>query len=172
MDTVRLAAATDSANIIDLQLTNWRLTHPALAELINREDAQSQWEQSITSQSDKGRVLICERNGTLVGVAAVEFDREVGLLSLLEVEPLARRQLVGARLLNAAADIASQAGCLELSAWLSADHLGGRQFLESTGWVSTGATRTVSTHLWDEDPSDEGGELTEDQVEFTTSLAT
>lgn len=173
MDTIRLANATDAPAIADLQITNWQRSHPAIAKLLDHEDVQSQWADAITRHSGSGRVLVCERGGAVVGVAAIEFGREAGRLSLLEVEPAVRRQLIGSRLLNAVADIAAQAGCLRLSAWLSTDQSGGRLFLESTGWVTSGATRTVSTDT--EEKGQHGEEetgFTEDQQELTTSLAT
>lgn len=167
MDTTRLARATDAPRITNLQLGNWRISHPEIAQLLIPADVQSQWTQAITNEGARGRVLVCERDQALVGVAVVEFDGEMGALTLLEVEPAVRRQLIGARLLNAVADIATTAGCLQLCAWLTADQVAGKKFLESTGWASSGASRTVST-----DPGEaENSALRTDQIEWRTALA-
>lgn len=165
MDTVRLANATDAAAITQLQLSNWRLSHASLAQSLVPKDVESAWAQAITVHGDLGRILVCERDGTLVGIAAIEFSGEVGEISLFEVAPDARRQLVGARLLNAVADIASQAGCRHMSLWLNTGQSDGRKFFESMGWAFSGATRTVSSV--NEFPE---SQLTEQQREFTTSL--
>ena len=73
MDTVRLANAMDAPAITQLQLSNWQLSHAELAQTLVSEDVEFAWAQAITIHTDLGRVLICERDGTLVGVAAVEF---------------------------------------------------------------------------------------------------
>ena len=167
MDTTRLADASDSHKIAQLQITNWQRSHPEIARLLNHEDVQSQWAHAITDQGTRGRVLICERDGVLVGVAAVEFDQEIGHLSLIEVVPDLRRALIGSRLLNAVADLAYRSGCVRLSCWLNEDQHDRRLFLESTGWGATGATQTLST-----DTDDPNSAVVVDQIELTTSLKT
>ena len=167
MDITRLANATDSDQITHLQITNWKLSHPEIAHLLDAEDVQSQWAHAITDQGARGRVLICERDGILVGVAAVEFDQEIGHLSLIEVAPDLRRTLIGSRLLNAAADLAHKSGCMRLNCWLNEDQHDGRLFLESTGWGISGASRTLGTVTDDPDRT-----VVAHQIELTTSLET
>jgi GNAT superfamily N-acetyltransferase len=167
VDTTRLADATDSDKISWLQITNWKRSHPEIAHLLDHEDVQSQWAHAITDQGTRGRVIICERDGVLVGVAAIEFDQEIGHLSLIEVAPDLRRALIGSRLLNAAADLAHRSGCVRLSCWLNEDQHDGQLFLESTGWGVSGATRTLSTAIDDPDSA-----VVVDQIELTTSLKT
>jgi GNAT superfamily N-acetyltransferase len=166
MDTVRLANATDAPAITQLQLSNWQLSHTELAQSLVAKDVESAWVQAITLHTDIGRVLVCERDGTLVGVAAIEFLGEVGQISLFEVAPKARRQLIGARLVNAVADIAYQAGCQHMSLWLSNAQSDGQQFFESMGWLPSGATRTLSTGN-----AIPESQVTEQQRELTTSLS-
>lgn len=174
MDTVRLANATDARDISRLQISNWRLTHSDLAQSLDPGQVESAWAQAITIYGDLGRVLVCERDGILVGVIALEFQGELGLISLLEVSPEVRRQLIGARLLNAVADIAGQAGCQHMSLWLNKDQSDARKFFESMGWAQSGATRTVSADLTEftdpKDPQIPSSELTEHQYELTTLL--
>ena len=167
VDITRLANATDSDQITHLQITNWKLSHPEIAHLLDAEDVQSQWAHAITDQGARGRVLICERDGILVGVAAVEFDQDIGHLSLIEVAPDLRRTLIGSRLLNAAADLAHKSGCMRLNCWLNEDQHDGRLFLESTGWGISGASRTLGTVTDDPDRT-----VVAHQIEFTTSLET
>ncbi len=135
-------------------------------------EVEDAWVQAITIHSDMGRVLVCERDGTLVGVAAIEFSGEVGHVSLLEVALEVRRQLIGSRLLNAVADIAYQSGYRHLSLWLNTEQSVGQQFFESMGWARSGANRTVSTVNTENGVSESGQpEITEQQCELTTSLA-
>jgi N-acetylglutamate synthase-like GNAT family acetyltransferase len=166
VDTVRLANASDAAAITQLQLSNWQLTHSALAQSLVPTDVESAWAQAITIHGDSGRVLVCEREGALVGIAAIEFFGEDGQISLLEVAPEVRRQLIGARLLNAVADIAHQAGCRHMSLWLSIEQSDAQQFFESMGWATSGSTRTLSTAIGASD-----SQLTEQQHELTTALS-
>lgn len=166
MDTVRLANATDAHAITQLQLSNWQLSHTELAQSLEAQDVESAWVQAITIDNDIGRVLVCERDGTLVGVAAIEFLGEVGQISLCEVAPEVRRQLIGARLVNAVADIAYQAGCQHMSLWLSNVQSDGQQFFESMGWLPSGATRTLSAVNGIPE-----SQVTEHQFELITSLA-
>jgi GNAT superfamily N-acetyltransferase len=169
VDTVRLANATDARAITQLQLSNWQLSHPELAQSLVTNDVEAAWAQAITNHGDIGRVLVCERDETLVGVATIEFSGEVGQISFFEIAPEVRRQLIGSRLLNAVADIAYQSGCRRMSLWLNSEQTVGRQFFESMGWEQSGATRTVSTV---NGVSDSGQpEITEQQCELTTSLA-
>ena len=167
VDITRLANATDSDQITHLQITNWKLSHPEIAHLLDAEDVQSQWAHAITDQGARGRVLICERDGILVGVAAVEFDQDIGHLSLIEVAPDLRRTLIGSRLLNAAAALAHKSGCMRLNCWLNEDQHDGRLFLESTGWGISGASRTLGTVTDDPDRT-----VVAHQIELTTSLET
>ena len=167
VDITRLANATDSDQITHLQITNWKLSHPEIAHLLDAEDVQSQWAHAITDQGARGHVLICERDGILVGVAAVEFDQDIGHLSLIEVAPDLRRTLIGSRLLNAAADLAHKSGCMRLNCWLNEDQHDGRLFLESTGWGISGASRTLGTVTDDPDRT-----VVAHQIELTTSLET
>ena len=150
-------------------MSNWQHSHAELAESLVTKDVEAAWAQAITIHSDMGRVLVCERDGTLVGVAAIEFSGEVGQVSLLEVSPDVRRQLIGSRLLNAVADIAYQSGFRHLSLWLNTEQSVGQQFFESMGWAQSGATRTVSTLNGASDSRQP--EITEQQCELTTSLA-
>jgi GNAT superfamily N-acetyltransferase len=170
-----LANATDAQGIAQLQISNWQLTHSVLAQALDPGDVESAWAQAITIHGGLGRALVCERDGTLVGVIAIEFQGELGLISLLEVAPEVRRQLIGARLLNAVADIAGQAGCRHMSLWLNDDQIDAMKFFESMGWALSGATRTVSTdwaHFTDLiGPQIPDSELTEQQCELTTSLS-
>lgn len=172
-----MANATDARDISQLQVSNWRLTHSVLAQSLDPREVESAWAQAITFYGDLGRVLVCERDGTLVGVIAVEFQGELGLISLLEVAPAVRRQLIGARLVNAVADIAGQAGCRHMSLWLNDDQSDAKIFFESMGWAPSGATRTVGADLTDltdltdpRDPQIPSSELTERQYELTTLL--
>ena len=159
-----MADDTDSHKIAELQITNWRLSHPDIARLLKHKHVQSQWSHAITDQGANGRVLICERNGVLVGVAAVEFEQEIGHLSLMEVAPDLRRGLIGSRLLNAVADLAQRSGCLRLISWINENQHDGQMFLESSGWSVTGATRTLGTE------SGDPNSVVVAQIELTTSL--
>ena len=163
-----MANATDAPRITQLQISNWQLSVPEVAQKLIPAEVESKWAQAITFHGDIGRVLVCEREGNLIGIAAIEFSGEASLLSLLEVAPEFRRQLVGARLINAVADLAQQAGCHHMTLWLNVDQTDAQLFFESMGWAPSGATRTVSSSDLNEHPQPE---LTEQQREFTTNLS-
>ena len=163
MDTTRLAKATDAPLITELQLANWHISHPEIAEFLDSRDVQDQWESAIRDQSSRGRVLVCERDLVVVGVAAIEFEDQLGQLSLLEVTPTCRRQLIGSRLLNAVADIAGRAGASSMYSWVATADTSAQEFLESTGFTHTGATRTIGFH-------DGSTDLLTDQMYMSTNL--
>ena len=163
MDTTRLAKATDAPLITELQLANWHISHPEIAEFLDSRDVQVQWESAIRDQSSRGRVLVCERDLVVVGVAAIEFEDQLGQLSLLEVTPTCRRQLIGSRLLNAVADVAGRAGASSIYSWVATADTPAQEFLESTGFTHTGATRTIGFH-------DGSTDLLTDQMYMSTNL--
>ena len=163
MDTTRLAKATDAPLITELQLANWHISHPEIAEFLDSRDVQVQWESAIRDQGSRGRVLVCERDLVVVGVAAIEFEDQLGQLSLLEVTPTCRRQLIGSRLLNAVADIAGRAGASSMYSWVATADTSAQEFLESTGFTHTGATRTIGFH-------DGSTDLLTDQMYMSTNL--
>ena len=163
MDTTRLAKATDAPLITELQLANWHISHPEIAEFLDSRDVQVQWESAIRDQSSRGRVLVCERDLVVVGVAAIEFEDQLGQLSLLEVTPTCRRQLIVSRLLNAVADIAGRAGASSMYSWVATADTSAQEFLESTGFTHTGATRTIGFH-------DGSTDLLTDQMYMSTNL--
>ena len=163
MDSTRLAKATDAPLITELQLANWHISHPEIAEFLDSRDVQDQWESAIKDQGSRGRVLVCERDLVVVGVAAIEFEDQLGQLSLLEVTPTCRRQLIGSRLLNAVADIAGRAGASSMYSWVATADTSAQEFLESTGFTHTGATRTIVFH-------DGSTDLLTDQMYLSTKL--
>ena len=163
MDSTRLAKATDAPLITELQLANWHISHPEIAEFLDSRDVQVQWESAIRDQSSRGRVLVCERDLVVVGVAAIEFEDQLGQLSLLEVTPTCRRQLIGSRLLNAVADIAGRAGASSMYSWVATADTSAQEFLESTGFTHTGATWTIGYH-------DGSTDLLTDQMYMSTNL--
>ena len=163
MDSTRLAKATDAPLITELQLANWHISHPEIAEFLDSRDVQDQWESAIRDQGSRGRVLVCERDLVVVGVAAIEFEDQLGQLSLLEVTPTCRRQLIGSRLLNAVADIAGRAGASSMYSWVATADTSAQEFLESTGFTHTGATRTIGFH-------DGSTDLLTDQMYMSTNL--
>ena len=158
-----MAKATDAPLITELQLANWHISHPEIAEFLDSRDVQVQWESAIRDQSSRGRVLVCERDLVVVGVAAIEFEDQLGQLSLLEVTPTCRRQLIGSRLLNAVADIAGRAGASSMYSWVATADTSAQEFLESTGFTHTGATRTIGFH-------DGSTDLLTDQMYMSTNL--
>ena len=158
-----MAKATDAPLITELQLANWHISHPEIAEFLDSRDVQVQWESAIRDQGSRGRVLVCERDLVVVGVAAIEFEDQLGQLSLLEVTPTCRRQLIGSRLLNAVADIAGRAGASSMYSWVATADTSAQEFLESTGFTHTGATRTIGFH-------DGSTDLLTDQMYMSTNL--
>ena len=92
----------------------------------------------------RGRVLVAEDDGELLGLASVTFNLamryggEYCQLEELVVDPNARGKQVGARLVEATIEQARVRGCAEIGAYLVAATEHNRPFYEKFGFQSVG----------------------------------
>ncbi len=165
MFTTRLARIDDAEAIAGLQLESWTARGIAHLSLPDIHVAAEQWISAIRDQQDKGRIVVVEKaaNSILVGCAGVmrTGNPHQYELVLLEVTPNERRQSIGARLVNAAADIARGYGAESIHAWIGTDELAAVSLLESAGWQLSGAHRQKI---------DINSNMTRDEIELHTSL--
>ncbi|WP_028709426.1 GNAT family N-acetyltransferase [Propionicicella superfundia] len=171
---VRLALPREAVQIAAVQRRSWAAHLPAglAAELLAlpEQEAASAWERAISRPPlAQFRVLVAvDGDGGVRGFAAVgpspdpDADPSAdALVAEFVVDPAARRQGHGSRLLNAIVDTLRADGFSRATWWLAstADEL--RAFVTATGWAPDGAHREVAT--------DSGSPLKE--IRLHTSIA-
>lgn len=130
--SVRPAVAGDAAGIARVQRAAWAgALGEEVAAAIDPDSALTAWQGAIASGDERTRVLVAMAGPTLVGFAAVTparraddpsviADTEGGWtaeVTALEVDPSARREGHGSRLLAAVVDLSREAGAHHLAAW-------------------------------------------------------
>ncbi len=151
--SVRRAGPNDAAAVGLVQEAVWQETYaprvPAqIAEQFTSAGFASAWRRSLANPPQGVYTLLVACAGEqVVGYAAIgpsqDLDGEPTTGSLMEigVHPLGRRSGHGSRLLNAAADILTEAGATEMTAWLPADAEEIRAFFDQAGLQPDGAYR-------------------------------
>ena len=178
---VRPARLIDAEAFARVQLRSWQVSSDELGLPSPPDQApvERAWEHSITAPpTERHRTWVATAGHgdgeRVVGVAAIspasdpDLDAEQCVeLALLAVDPDARRQGHGSRLLTAALQTASDAGEREAVVWVPIPDDVLRAFLEGAGWVADGAFRTLA----DTDPAVGPAASTElRQVRLSTSL--
>ena len=185
---VRPARLIDAEAFAHVQLRAWQVSSDELGLPPPPDQApvERAWEHSITAPpTDRHRTWVATaghgESEQVVGVAAIspasdpDLDAEQCVeLALLAVDPDARRQGHGSRLLTAALQTASDAGEREAVVWVPSPDDVLRVFLEGAGWVADGAFRTLA----DTDPGTDTDPAADDattstelrQVRLSTSL--
>jgi GNAT superfamily N-acetyltransferase len=176
-DSVRLALAQEAAVIAGIQRRAWaEHTDSALSrrllELADLEQMTRSWEQAVTRPPDaRCRVLVAVTDRGVVGFAATtpspDGDAEPGqdgAVGEFVVDPSARQQGHGSRLLNACADTLRADGFRRATIWVPTGDDGLRRFLVESGWAPDGAHRSLG--------SDDDDEASLKQVRLHTDLAT
>ena len=151
--SVRRAGPNDAAAVGLVQEAVWQETYaPRVAADIAAQFTSagfaSAWRRSLASPPEGVYTLLVACAGDqVVGYAAIgpsqDLDGEPTTGSLMEigVHPLGRRSGHGSRLLNAAADLLTEAGATEITAWLPADAEDTRAFFDQAGLTPDGAYR-------------------------------
>lgn len=153
---VRLARATDVADIARLQWRQWQDADRASIEAamsagLDVEAVGAMWREGLLEPgSPMDRLLVAtDEADAVVGFAATtasaDADAGPGQAELLEltVSTSARRAGHGSRLLAACVDVLAPAGATEISAWIRAEDAGARAFLGGAGFAPDGAEREL-----------------------------
>ena len=178
--SVRVAWVADAPAMGRVQVAAWRASYAGVvpAETIDAmaaDEVAQTWAESIRRPPlATYRALVALERNAVVGLAAVgpsgDPDAEAGRdaeLSVLVVDPPARGQGHGSRLLAAAVDTARADGFTRLTTWVLADDDAVRAFLVSAGWEPDGAHREV---MLSEDADATARGTTARQVRLHTSL--
>ena len=173
-DSVRLAWPAEAAQVAAVQRRAWSdLPEPVGTALLGSVDEATMvqtWEQVLGRPANaRQRVLAAVSGaGRLVGFATTgaseDPDAEAGRDGEVDqfwIDPPARRQGHGSRLLNACADTLRADGFAQARWWVLAADVELRRFLAVAGWEPDGATRTIG---------DDDGDVTLEQVRLHTSL--
>jgi GNAT superfamily N-acetyltransferase len=154
VDSCRLARVTDADAIAQIQSAAWRERFesswpPELLASLDEDSASHEWVRAILSPPDpRVRILVATNSSDeVVGFAALgppsdpDMDGQTLELVMWEVQPDARRQGHGSRLMSAAVDNARDLGSSALCMWLGTDEDARRTFAASCGWGPDSAHR-------------------------------
>lgn len=165
-DSVRLALPDEAGRIATIQRRGWDETLPpgareAMLESVSADEMEQAWHQAITKPPEaRCRVLVAIGSGaqgssedaTVVGFATTlpcqdsdAHPRDDGMIDAFAVDPPARRQGHGSRLLNACADTLRADGFSRVRCWLGSTDDNGLAFLRGAGWQPDGAHREIGT---------------------------
>ncbi len=155
--SVRVAWVADAPAMGRVQVAAWQSSYAGVvpAETLDAMDADevaAAWAESIRRPPlATYRALVALDRNDVVGVTAVgpsnDPDADAGRdaeLTVLVVDPVARGEGHGSRLLAAAADTARADGFVRLTTWVLAADDVVRAFLRSAGWEPDGAHREVA----------------------------
>lgn len=154
-DSVRLALPGEAEAIATVQRRAWTALEPGVGQaLLSKVDLAGMteaWRTAITRPPlAQHRVLVAVGSGRIVGFAAVgpaadpdATPGEDGEVLEFVVDPPARRQGHGSRMLHAVVDTLRADGFSRAQWWLRSVDDDLRAFLTSTGWGPDGAHASI-----------------------------
>ncbi|SDU84635.1 L-amino acid N-acyltransferase YncA [Microlunatus sagamiharensis] len=173
-DSVRLAWPGEASAVAAVQRRAWLDLPPelggALLAEVDEPAMVRAWEQVLARPADaRRRVLVAVAGqGRVVGFATTgpsdDPDARAGADGEVDqfwVDPPARRQGHGSRLLNACADTLRADGFARARWWVLAGDVELRRFLAVAGWEPDGASRTIGA---------EDGSVTLEQLRLHAGL--
>jgi len=155
--SVRMARLADVQAAAAAQLRAWQADGVLPPEALEGHDESTMargWERAVIAPPSRRHQLLVALDGDrVVGLAAItpaadpdcdpDTDSE---LVLLVVDPDARNQGHGSRLLAASARHAAEGGAQRLYVWAAATDDRLRAFLDAAGWAADGAHRTLDRY--------------------------
>lgn len=155
-DSVRLAWPAEAGAIAELQRRVWSSDlPPALAETVlagvTAAEMTQAWERAILRPPQaRYRVLVAVQDARVVGYATTlpaqdpdADEAEDGAVEEFAVDPPARHQGHGSRLLNACADTLRADGFRWARWWVGTTDDDLRRFLTAAGWAPDGSSREI-----------------------------
>ena len=127
--TVRLAALTDSPGACGAKLED------------ERKKPMVEFEEAARShsQSEKSTTFLATQSNSAVGQIGAFFETTEGraYICAMWVSPKVRRQAIGTRLFNAAAEWLHQRGAEQIHAWVADSNEAAIEFYRQLGFVAT-----------------------------------
>jgi GNAT superfamily N-acetyltransferase len=150
MNTVRRAALADAPAIGRVHVRAWQAAYrghmpDAYLDALRPEDRAAHWEGALRRDDLVGTILVVERDGAVVGFAAVGPAQEpagAGELYAINLDPDHWGTGAGRALLEAAQAELARLGFAETVLWVLPGNARARRFYAAAGWVTDGAERT------------------------------
>jgi len=151
MATVRRATAADAPAMGRLHVRAWQAAYRGhmpdeYLDGLRAEERAAGWERSLGRERPRGAVLVAERDGEVVGFAALgpSPDPEgAGELFSINVDPDHWGTGAGRALLEATQEELARLGFGETVLWVLPANARARRFYERAGWTCDGTERTV-----------------------------
>lgn len=150
---LRPAAAADLPAVAAIHIASWRVTYvnelsPAYLAALRVEDRVALWQQRLAQGA---RLQVAEaRGGGLLGFCASGLSRDAdeprGVWEIWNIHLLPERKGtgVGSRLFDAAAVLANEHQCDQLTLWVVATNERARRFYEHKGLAWDGTAKVVT----------------------------
>jgi len=144
--TVRDARAEDAEAFVRAYEASWDamaapLVGKSLADFASFESRLESFRSGLEQSSEDARILVAERDGTIVGSAVCIREGETCELRSLYVGPEAWGAGTAQRLQESALDAARGRGATEALLWVVEGNARARRFYEREGWAPDGETR-------------------------------
>ena len=158
-DSVRLARTSDVDDIARVQVRAWRASYagilpPEVLESLDESDIALEWGRALLRPGPDRLLVATDGSGAVVGAASIgpSGDPDAGddpalapgEVGLFVIDPDARRQGHGSRLLAACVDLLVQGGHFEAVTWVPLADEARRAFLQSAGWGPDSAYRDLA----------------------------
>ena len=148
--TIRRAAAADAPAMGRVAVRAWQAAYRGhmpddYLDGLRAEDRAAYWEGVLGRDDLRGTILVVERDGEVVGFAAVGPSPDpqgAGELYAINVDPDHWGAGAGRALLEAAQAELARLGFAETVLWVLTGNARARRFYEIAGWVADGSERT------------------------------
>jgi ribosomal protein S18 acetylase RimI-like enzyme len=149
--TVRRATAADAGAMGRAVVRAWQAAYRGhmpddYLDGLRAEDRAAYWEAALRRDDLPGTVLVVERDGEVVGFAAVGPSPDpqgAGELYAINLDPDHWGAGAGRALLEAAQAELARLGFAETVLWVLPGNARARRFYEIAGWVADGSERTA-----------------------------
>lgn len=150
---IRPGRAADAQRIAEIHIAAWQAAYSGLLpdDYLAGLDGElgdriGQWEDWLSGESDRRRVLVAERGGELVGFvhAGPAGDRDLpqaAEIYAIYVDPAHWEEGWGSQLMAAIQSDLEAGGFSEAALWVMTENKQGRGFYEHLGWEGDGSEK-------------------------------